>query len=323
MKCFYLLLLSTAMLLGGLVGASHAQPIHLWDFNSGSELSATFGGLDLEPAVGPGTVDVNGDGSLLVGGEVGDIVYETGWDSQAYRPYYVDPTVASNAGAGLVGDGFTTPAGGQFTIEAVVKPDASSTVGPLSYIFQTRPAGDRGYYLAQDVPEGRTAAGSLGSVIGNSFSDRGTVDYANAGDWYYLAAAIDLTSNAGQATADIYLANLTAGDDSATLVLDDRTWGYDGTLAGNTGIFGIGNFARRVSALEADDQDPSTPDVLVPAESQEWFEGAIDYIAIYDGLVDVGGVASLREHIAGRTVPEPASLALLCLGGMCLAARRR
>ena len=53
-------------------------------------------------------------------------------------------------------------------------------------------------------------------------------------------------------------------------------------LVGATGIFGIGNFAL--------DRDRGG---VAPA-SQEWFQGAIDYVAIYNGLLSEGEL--LADH---------------------------
>ena len=80
-------------------------------------------------------------------------------------------------------------------------------------------------------------------------------------------------------------------------------------LAGVIGTFGIGNFAidrNGVSIAEA---------------SQEWFQGAIDYVAIYDGLLDAG---DLSRNLADRisNVPEPSSPVLVLLAGLALVRRR-
>jgi len=93
-------------------------------------------------------------------------------------------------------------------------------------------------------------------------------------------------------------------------VLNDRTYNSadPSALAGATGIFGIGNFAI--------DRDADT----VAEASQEWFQGAIDYVAIYDGLL---GADDLQRNLDARFVPEPASLLLVCLGGLAAFGLRR
>ena len=307
-----------AVALAGLLAASGANAqLHLWDFQGGPGnvlADKGTGGLDLGFAPGEGNV-----GGVMGGGQ--DVVFETGWNgySLAYRPYYVDSAQSSTAGAGLTGSNFTSP--NQFTIEAIVKADAKTSGSAVNYIFQTRPGSDRGYYLVQDEDNvGRTAIGGVGSIIGNNFGDAEIPgEYENDGTWIYVAAAIDLTSNAGQAVADIYAVELPAsigpGDPVPTpmLVADDRTWNTadPSALAGATGIFGIGNFAIDRGG-----------DGVAEA-SQEWFQGAIDYVAIYDGLLTANELAGNLESRA-RAVPEPSTLALVGLAGVaCLAIRRR
>lgn len=286
---------------------SHAALLHLWDFEAGAELQDSAGGLTLNAA--PGEGNVGG-----VAGTAADITYEAGFGGvgQAYRPYYVDVTQSSTAGAGLTGSGFTSP--NQFTIEAIVKVDGKTSGSAVNYIFQTRPGSDRGYYLVQD--EDNLAPGStggLGSIIGSNFGDIGiATQFDTDGTWFYIAAVIDLTGVLGMASADIYTANLSAGDVAPSLSLS-KTWNSasPSTLAGVSGIFGIGNFAID---REGDN---------VAEASQEWFQGAIDYVAIYDGLLDP---TDLSDNLGARIstpVPEPTTLALIALGGVLLVRRRR
>jgi len=284
---------------------AEAQLLHLWDFDGGSELLDSVGGLHLNTAPGEGNV-----GGVM--GDASDIIYEPGFNGvgQAYRPYYVDASVSSTAGAGLTGSGFTSP--NQFTIEAIVKADAKTTGSAVNYLFQTRPGSDRGYYLIQDEDNlGRTSVGGIGSIVGNNFGDVGIgAEYEANGTWLYYALVIDLTSNPGQAVANIYAANLSAGETTPTLILNNRTWNSANPsgLAGATGIFGIGNFAI--------DRNGDT----VAEASQEWFQGAIDYVAIYDGLLTG---SQLADNLTARIVPEPSCLALLALAGVTILAHRR
>lgn len=258
--------------------SAHAVLIHHWDFNAGNELVDSAGSLDLIAA--PGEGDVGG-----TAGTAGDIIFEAGYNGigQAYRPFYVDPTQSSTAGAGLTGGGFTSP--NQFTIETILKPDAKSTGSAVNYIFQTRPGSDRGYYLVQDDPT------SVGSIIGSSFGDYGEAATYDAGDWLYVAAVVDLTTTPGQASAQIYVANLTDGETVPTLALN-KSWNTadPSSLAGATGIFGIGNFAiDRGGDGEAE-------------ASQEWFQGAIDYVSIHDTQLSS---TDLENNLQARLVPEP------------------
>jgi hypothetical protein len=279
-----------------------AALIHLWDFNAGSELADSAGSLTLN--VAPGEGDVGG-----VSGTVADATYEPGFNGfgQAFRPYYVDPSQSSTAGTGLTGSGFTSPS--QFTIETIVKVDAKTSGSAVNYLFQTRPGSDRGYYLIQDEDNvGGGAIGGVGTIIGNNFGDVGIgAEYDSGDTWLYVAAVID-HSPVGMTSADVYMANLSNGETSPTLVLDDRTWNTADAIEGQTGIFGIGGFAIDRGG-----------DGIAEA-SQEWFQGAIDYVAIYDTLL---GPAELDQNLAARLVPEPSSVALLGLGGFALLRRKR
>jgi len=279
-----------------------AALIHLWDFNAGNELADSAGSLNLTEAPGEGNV-----GGTF--GTAGDIGYEPGYNGigQAYRPYYVDPSQSSTAGAGLTGSGFTSPS--QFTIETIIKVDAKTSGSAVNYLFQTRPGSDRGYYLIQDEDNvGGGAIGGVGSIIGNNFGDVGIAgEYDASETWLYVAVVIDHTPVA-MTSADVYVANLSDGETTPTLVLNDRTWNTADALEGATGIFGIGNFAI--------DRDADT----IAEASQEWFQGAIDYVAIYDTLL---GQAELDQNLAARLVPEPSSLSLAGLAGLALLRRRR
>lgn len=326
MKTTNLALCAAAMLVCMLGQQANAQ-VHKWGFEAGQELRDTgsANSLHLNYAPGEGSITTDDNGTpddtsddTVVMGTAGDIVFETGYNGkgQAYRPYYVDASQSATAGAGLTGSGFTSP--NQFTIEAIVKADAKTSPSAVNYIFQTRPGSDRGYYLMQDEDNlGRTSIGGLGSIIGNNFGDAEVgQEYDTNGTWIYIAAAIDLTSNPGQAVADIYAVELpaswSAGDPVPVpaLVADDRTWGTanPSALAGATGIFGIGNFAI--------DRNGNT----IAEASQEWFQGAIDRVAIYDGLL---GQSDLQQSLSNFLVPEPTALGLMCLGGLFVAGRRR
>ncbi|MCO6044479.1 PEP-CTERM sorting domain-containing protein [Aeoliella sp. ICT_H6.2] len=284
------------------VGTADATLLHQWLFQGPGDnvLKDSAGGLDLNYAPGEGNV-----GGVM--GKAYDVAFEKGFNdvTHAYRPYYVDVSQSSTAGAGLTGSGFTSPS--QFTIEAIVKPDAKTSGSAVNYLFQTRPGSDRGYYLIQDEDNlSGGSIGGIGSIIGNNFGDVAIGAEYDANDtWIYIAAVIDLTTSPGQAVADVYAANLSAGETTPTLILNDRTWNSadPSALAGATGIFGLGNFA-------IDRDGDSTAEA-----SQEWFQGAIDYVAIYDELLTP---ADLADNLNARInlVPEPSTLALVGLAGV-------
>lgn len=290
-------------------GGAHGAILHLWEFDGqgASALSDSVGGLNLGFAPGEGNV----------GGVVGhpsDVSFaESDYSGfgRAYRPFYVDPNQSSTAGAGLTGSGFTSP--NQFTIETIVKADQKQSGSAVNYIFQTRPGSDRGYYLVQDednTPRGTTSG--LGSIVGNNFGDASIpAGQSDDGHWWYVALVIDLTSNAGQAVGDIWAADLSGGG-ALTQLVTGKAWNTadPSALAGETGIFGIGNFSI--------DRDGDT----IAEASQEWFQGAIDYVAIYDGLLSQSELQSNLDAATTRT-PEPASFLLLGLGGLSVVLRRR
>lgn len=100
-----------------------------------------------------------------------------------------------------------------------------------------------------------------------------------------MAAVVDL-SPPSTARADLYAANLSDGEMVPTLVADDYTWDTadPDSLTGNTAIFGIGDFA--VTGVGD-----------VAESSREWFQGAIDDVAIYDGLLTP---QELQVNLANR-----------------------
>ena len=267
--------------------------------------------VHLARTVGEGSVDVNMtpmDTSDDVFGLPEDITFENGVDgalSQAYRPSYVDPALAANAGAGLTGTAMQIPAMG-ITVEAVVKPDAKASPSDVNYIVMTRPGGDRGYLLVQDDTDlGRAMVGSLGSIYGNAFGNRiETTEYDDTGDWFYVAATFDLTPT-GSATVNTYFANLTAGDPGLTHVGMDVSLSADDAYEGLIGNLGIGAFAVERTGDQTDGAEAV----------QEFFQGAIDNVAIYSTAASASELGQ-RYGALSMPIPEPATVSLLILGAV-------
>jgi hypothetical protein len=304
--------------------------IHQWDFSGatdGSRLMDTAGSAHLQRVIGEFAVLDDGMGSVTevargtagsVEGQLSDVIFEPGFfGGQAYRPYYINPAVSARAGAALTGAGpdFASPT--QFTIEAVVKAGVKTTASAVNYIFQTRPGSDRGYYLVQDesgLTRGDTLA--LGSIVGQAFGNIGHGELYNADTsepWIYIAAVIDLSPigaapNSEPVTVSIYSANLSLGEATLTSFIKNDYVTND-TLEGLTGIFGVGSFA-------VDRTGDGIPDF-----AQEFFQGAIDSVAIYSSLLDQ---ATLQVHLDSLlAVPEPTSFALLGIAGVLATGRRR
>jgi hypothetical protein len=256
-----------------------------------------------------GTPDDTSDDTVLEG-MPGDITFEPGIDpgSQAYRPSYVDETMSSAAGAGLTGTNWTVP--DRLTVESVVRPDArTQTISDVTYIFETRPGGDRGYLLVQDNEMlSRTGLGTLSTIFGNSFGNRAvSTEYStDGGEWFYFAATFDMTP-AGSALVNTYVKNLTTDGPFLHPVVDVSLTAGD-AIEGLAGNIGVGDFA-----VDRDgDQTTGAEEV------QEMFQGAIENLATYRGILSPD---QLERH--SRGVPEPASLVLVSIGSLALLTLRR
>lgn len=229
------------------------------------------------------------------GGDTSAIQFVSGFDgsSQAYRPS-TDPA-NYRIGAGLNSIATNVLISQTVTIETVVQLDAYTlSNGNGSYILSARPqpSNGRAYFLRQ-MP-----AGSVVSTLGDTFGDQGlNLAYA-ADDWYYLAMVASYDNGANQTTVSWYYANLSQADTGLTSATDDTL--FQGDWSG-TGQIGVGNFING---------------------AQEFLEGNIDNVALYNELLDAG---TLQDHLDSiYIIPEPATMTLLSVGGlMAFAVRRR
>jgi hypothetical protein len=301
--------------------------LHQWKYEGGDDstrLADTKDSLDLVRVVGEGNVDG-------VFGQLTDIVFEPGFDgnNQAYRPYNVDATVNANSGAGLIADGFTVQS--MMTIEAVVKVGKKEGTSGQNYIFGGRPGADRLYLLTQRPGAATRDAGRLLANVGNAFANPANeayvVDPYTENNWYYVALTYDLSRPQDQgALVNGWYANLTSGGPLVHSVTDAvLALTNPGTSSvGLTNAFGVGNFpvVRTVQVPVLDENgDPVLDDMGNPVTTperrlfgQEFFQGAIDNLAIYN---DKLSETALANSVNALRVPEPASvllLALACLG---------
>lgn len=293
-------------------------------------------GVDLRVALGEGGTganDVNatpGDTSDDVpwsypAGTAGDIIFEAGYDSsQAYRPKSVPATstfaaevlAQRRSGAGLYSPTFTTPS--MMTIEAIVKPGAYNDVsgGSLHYIIQTRPGTGRGYYLAQQQPDGsRGTNGSLVAAIGNPLTPlagrpRIVGDHSDQSHWYYVAATYDLSG--ANAVISSWFADLTAGGPLTQSQNNTVFTEAISTLVGLTGNAGIGLFSRNTD-LNMDGIN----------DAQEFFNGSLDNLTIFNKKLTAADILQSYRALTVPGVPEPASFALLGLGAVLACGPRR
>ena len=295
-----------------------------------------------EGGSGSNTVDpdmVPGSGDEIVtpwsyaAGDVNLIRYEDGFDgpgvSQAYRPQEIMATstfaaevlAQRRSGAGLYLPSFTTPS--MMTVEGVIKPDlypetgGAGQGGSLHYVFQTRPGTPRGYYLAQQAPDGsRGVGGTMTAAVGNpftSFANRPRIvgDYADPEHWYYIAVTYDLSNTAAPAVINSWYSDLTTGGpliQSQTNYAAPENIGAG--LVGATGLGGVGLFVRPATAT-------------LPILAQEFFAGWIDNLAIYGDKLTAAQVGRHYRALTIPGVPEPASAVLLAIGSLAVAACRR
>ena len=128
----------------------------------------------------------------------------------------------------------------------------------LGYILSTRTGNDRGYFLTQGGPlpsNGRT----IRSSMGNSHSDPNTTTVLESftpGHWYYVAGSY--TAGAGNVTWTNYVADVTAGQNSLTVI---------GPFTNSGGTYPLGSSPLGVGGRW---------------DAQESFSGLVDEVNFYN-----------------------------------------
>jgi hypothetical protein len=237
------------------------------------------------------------------GAGTGVTSYVPGFDgsSQAYRPGFSAANYQQGTGLNTVSTAVTISQ--TVTVEAVVLMDdfvAATTPGSgTAYILSARPQpnNNRAYFLRQGSPTGDDR---VFTTLGDTFADQ--VDIYNpytVGDWYYIAMTADITGANSDVT--VYGANLSQGETTLSPLASDNSL-FQGDWSGTSQV-GIGNFLNG---------------------SQEFLQGAIDNVALYNSLLSQ---PTLQGHLdaiyAPSAVPEPTSGLVCGLLGTVLAFRRR
>jgi hypothetical protein len=196
-------------------------------------------------------------------GSVPEIKYSPGLDDSttAFTPQRTGPT---SGGAALVTAAeIVLPP--RLTVECLVQPFNSWGEG---FAICTRAAADqRGYFVRKS---GRGP--HLGTVIGNRPHGSGISVHFVPGHWYYVATTC--THDGKQTTVNLYVANVTAGQEALTHV-GGRSFTVPGT-------YGAAAALRIGMGMLSDQGDCYA------------FAGAIDEVALYD---DVLGPTELQQRL--------------------------
>jgi hypothetical protein len=234
--------------------ARHPQLLHHYPFEG--DISRREHLLDRKGDV-PLREVAFGEGSLP------EIQYSPGLDASttAFTPQRTGPT---SGGAALVtaADIVLPP---RLTVECLVRPFNSCGEG---YAICTRAAPDqRGYFVRKS---GRGP--HLGAVIGNRTHGSGISVRFVPGHWYYVATTC--TTDGKQTTVNLYVANITAGQETLTHV-GGRAFTVPGTYGTAAPLrIGMGMLAEQGDCYA--------------------FAGSIDEVAIYG---DALGPTELQQRL--------------------------
>ena len=183
------------------------------------------------------------------------------------------------------------------------------------------------YYIAEPVDSAsttmyfvvnRAASSSANSTLLNNYGAGNSVILAraeSAGLYLRDEASNSFSTVAAVATVDTW-ATITQGFDSAT---GNATWGELGNTAtdslaayDNNTIFN-GDPGDRPFALFGFWDGNNTHD----------FNGMVSEVLIYDHVLDAAAQTQVESYLVAKTVPEPATMSLLALGGIAMLRRKK
>jgi hypothetical protein len=301
---------------GFATGALAADSLYQWNFDSsdGANTGTASGGalaLNVGVVTGSNGYAAGAFTGAGVSGDAGDKAFAA---ANAYDNYYENNNyspISNAAGVGNIDLSGVT----QFTITLWIKRDGGRNVDLLNIGNTTTPgnASNPGISIGLDGTWGN------GVRVGVNGYTSYTGDLWSAGtdnDWVFMAFAYDGTSN------NLYynptMSGLYGGAANAAIIT-----GEVGTAAavGSNPIIHTGDYVTAVGSPSV----TSTGTVFLANDGSNTlgttngFNGGLDDIRIYSGLLTVPEIESIRLEAIASPIPEPASTALL-LGGFGLLA---
>lgn len=191
------------------------------------------------------------------------------------------------------------------TVEALFRPDEAwlPTGTNNAYIVSFRPASNRRGYFVMQRQATAGEASRLVTNIGNGFGGGNELQLLSSltpGNWYYTATTFDVDEGNNTTTVTGYIADLTAGDTELTPLGSETV---SGSYLGDAPL-AIGVLNNKAYA----------------GDYEHFFPGAIDEVALYDGVLDQ---ATLQSHLTAIMVPEPSTVGLLAFGLLAVLAFHR
>jgi hypothetical protein len=194
--------------------------------------------------------------------------------------------------ASMSADAAGTDALQQFTVTGWYNTAALPAPGAAPRILDNATT-NAGYYLM------RKDTGSLELAVGSGGTTSTlictTTGFSTVGSWVFFAVTYN-----GAATINNVL--MYSGSVSSTAVVGTTGTINRGTPADDTAVFTVGN----------------------RADTQRGFNGTLDDIRLYSGILDASQIEAVRLEVATSAIPEPSSAALLMgAGAVAFVALRR